>query len=318
MVSRRRIKRSLRTNFNPGAYWYYDRAKLRLAQLAHLPGLLAGGRLDRPIFIVGAPRSGTTLLYTIVRAHRDLAHWRPSEAHEVWEADYHPMLRAWRSNVLTEEDVEPGAAARIRRSLYLVAGPRKRLVDKTPRNVLRIPFIDALFPNAHYVYLLRDGRENVNSLINAWRSDRYKTYLLPEPHRIPGTDPRWWKFVLYPGWREDLDGPLEVVCARQWVFSNDFVLAARSRIEPGRWHEVRYEDLADDPVGEVARLLDELGLRRDPSVLAQAERARTVPVNAVTPPERGKWRRENPDEVRAVVPLIKATAEAMGYELDAD
>ena len=313
MTSRRAIKKSLHTNFNRDLGWYRVRTKLRAIQAAHLPLLIGGAKLDRPIFVIGAPRSGTMLLYTVLREHRALAHWLPTEAHEVWEADYHPMLRGWESNVLRAEDLTPEAAARIRRSFFLLTGKSKRLIDKTPRNVMRVPFIDAVFPDARYVYLVRDGRENVNSLINAWRSPRYRTYRLPEPHAIPGTDPQWWKFVLYPGWRDDVNGPLEVICAKQWSSSNEHVLQAIAGIDKQRYTHVRYEDLVDRPEDEVGRILRFLELDADPAVVARAATTRSTPINTVTPPERGKYKRENPDEIAAVEPLIAPLMQRLGY-----
>jgi LPS sulfotransferase NodH len=286
---------------------------MRLRQASHLRALWAGARVREPIFIIGAPRSGTSLLYSILRSAPGLSHW-PGEAHEVWEADYHPALRGWTSNVLDASDVTPEAAARIRRRFVLVAGSRSRLIDKTPRNSLRVTFIEALFPDATYVWLRRDGRDNVNSLINAWRTPRYRTYELPEPHSIPGVDPRWWKFVLYPGWRDDVRGPLEVVCARQWTWSNDLALEGSCGIAPERWIETRYEDLVDAPEAVCERLLDRLGLPFAPKVRARASALSSTPVNVVTPPERGKWRRENAAEIGAIGGLIEPTMRRLGYD----
>jgi Sulfotransferase family len=312
-VDRRALRRSLSTNFTPSFKDRLGRVRLRARQLSHVPALVTGASLDRPIFIVGAPRSGTALLFNVVRASSRLAHW-PGEAHEVWEADYHPALRGWESNVLDANDVTPEAAARIRRSFLLLAGSRKRLIGKTPRNSLRIPFVDALFGDARYVFLRRDGRDNVNSLINAWRSPRYRTYELPEPHRIPGADPRWWKFVLYPGWRDDLGGPLEVVCAKQWKSSNDFALSGAESIPLERWLEVSYEDFTQRPVEETGRLMDLLELPYEQDVRERAAAALSTPINVVTPPERGKWRRENPKEIDRIMPLIAETMGALGYK----
>ena len=315
--SRRQIKKSLRTTFDPGLRFRKERVILRSQQVLHAPALLTGARVDRPIFVIGAPRSGTMLLYTVLRTSSKLAHWRPTEAHEVWEADYHPALRGWESNALTAGDLTDEAAARIRRSFLLVTGTGKRLIDKTPRNVLRVPFMDAVFPDARYIYLKRDGRDNVNSLINAWRSPRYRTYELPEPHSIPGVDPRWWKFVLFPGWRDFLQGPLEVVCAEQWVASNEHVMRARSGIDASRWTEIHYEDLVERPVEEVQRLLEFCDLPFEIEVRDRAAAVSTTPINTVTPPEKGKWRRENPDEIASITPRIAPTMEALGYRLDA-
>jgi hypothetical protein len=311
--TRRALVKSLRTNLEPDARFRLERARLRARQASHVPALLAGGSLTRPIFVVSAPRSGSHLLFGILRASSRLRTWRPSEAHEVWEADHHPALRGWDSNVLHASDVTPSSAARIRRTFFLVAGSRHRLLDKTPRNSLRLPFVDAIFPDAVYVFLHRDGRDNVNSLVNAWRSPRYRTYELPEPHAIPGTDRRWWKFVLYPGWRADRGGPLEVVCAKQWTVPNEHILRARRTLPQARAIDVRYEDLVDRPVEEVARLLEFLELPFEPALRARAEAVRTTPVNVVTPPERGKWRRENPAEIERVSDLIAPLMEKLGY-----
>lgn len=311
-LDRKAIKKSLRTNFDPGPRDRLNRALLRARQAAHLPALWAGGKLDRPVFVIGAPRSGTSLLYSILRTSPALAHW-PGEAHEVWEADFHPALREWSSNVLTAEDARGEAAERIRRSFLLVAGTRRRLIDKTPRNALRVDFVDALFPDALFVFLQRDGRDNVNSLINAWRTPRYRTYELPRPHSIPGVDPKWWKFVLYPGWKADTAGPVEVVAARQWHLSNDHALETGRRLDPRRWIPVRYEDLVERSVDEVARLARALDVEYAEPMRAKAAALSTTPVNVVTPPERGKWRRENPAEIEAILSLIAPTMKTLGY-----
>ena len=310
---RKEIRRSLRTNFNPGPRDRLNRVLLRGRQAVHVPSLVVGGELDRPIFIIGAPRSGTSLLYAILRTSSHLAHW-PGEAHEVWEADYHPALRGWSSNALTAADIEPRAANRIRRQFFLVAGRSKGLIDKTPRNAQSVFFIDALFPDARYVYLKRDGRDNINSLINAWRTPRYRTYQLPEPHQIPGVDPNWWKFVLYPGWQEDRSGPLEVVCAKQWTFSNEGALDGGGAIPGERWNEIRYEDLVADPENEIGRLMVALELPYEEPVRARAAATRDTPINIVTPVERGKWRKENPAEIAAIQELIAPTMRKLGYE----
>lgn len=310
-MNKRALRASLRTNLNPGLRFYLGRARMRMHQALNVPALLRGGRVERPIFVVGAPRSGTHMLFLILRRSSALDHWRPTEAHEVWEYDYHPAFRGWDSNVLGADDLVPEAADRIRRRFFLVTGPRRTLLDKTPRNSLRIPFVDGVFPDARYIFLRREGPDNVNSLINAWRSHRYRTYELPEPHSIPGVDPRWWKFVLYPGWRNDRSGPLEVVSARQWIVCTEHLLDAADAVGPDRWIEVDHESLVDDPVGEVGRLMEWLDLPYGEEVRAGAAASKTAPVNTVTPPGRGKWRRENPAEIESVLPLMRPTMDRL-------
>jgi hypothetical protein len=314
-ANRRALRKNLRTPYSPTVKWWRSRVTLRVRQAAHVPALLRGATLDRPVFIIGAPRSGTSMLYSILRSSSRLAHWG-GEAHEVWESDYHPSLRGWESNVLDASDLSPASAARIRRDFFLATGSRRRFIDKTPRNVLRVPFIEALFPDARYVFLKRDGRDNVNSLINAWRVPRYRTYELPEPHSIPGVESRWWKFMLYPGWRQDVRGPLEVVCAKQWQASYDHALTAFEDIDEARRVDIRYEELVERPVEEIGRLMRFLDLPLEEGVRERAEAAKTKAINYVTLPERGKWRRENPLEIEAIIPLIAPTMSKLGDPLD--
>ena len=313
----RAVRKSLSTNFEPGPRHHLNRIKLRLRQAAHLPALWSGGKLDRPIFIIGAPRSGTSILFSVLRSSDHVAHW-PGEAHEVWEADHHPALTGWGSNALDAADASPETVERIGREFFLVSGPNKRLIDKTPRNALCVPFVDRIFPDARFVFLIRDGRDNVNSLINAWRTPRYRTYQLPEPHSIPGVDPRWWKFVLYPGWRDDTGGSVEKVCARQWVSSNEHALDAFADLPRSRWTKVRYEELVERPDAAIARVLSFLELPHDAGVMSRAAALNRTPINVVTPPERGKWRKENPAEIEAVLPLLAPTMERLGYSPDED
>ena len=311
---RKELQRSLRTDFDPSAKLRLIRAAHAAKRLRNVPALLTGGAVHEPVFIIGAPRSGTSLLYAILRRSSALKHW-PGESHEIWEADYHPALRGWESNHLDASDISEEAVARIRRSFFLVTGRKHRLLDKTPRNALRVDFVATLFPDARFVYIKRDGRENVNSLINAWRTPRYRTYELPEPHAIPGVDPKWWKFVLYPGWRADRDGPLERVTAQQWIHSNEEAMASFAQLDRSRWLELRYEDLIDEPVEKVGEVMGFLDLPYGSEVRAKAAATSTTPINTVTPPERGKWRKENPTEIAAIEGLLRPTMEKMGYEI---
>jgi LPS sulfotransferase NodH len=314
--SRSEIRKSLRTTWDPDWKWFIPRVKLRARQALHAPALVTGADVKRPIFVLGAPRSGTTLLFRILQASSRVATWWPGEAHEVWEAEHHPALRGWTSNELGADDATPETVKRIVREFYLTVGGRKRLLDKTPRNSLRVQWVDAIFPDATYVFLKRDGRDTVNSLINAWRSPRYKTYQLPEPLSVPGVDGRWWKFVLYPGWEADRSAPVERIAAKQWSASIEGILAAREGIDDSRWTEISYEDLVDDPVSEAERLTKFLDLPFEQEVRSKAEGLKTTAYNTVTPPERGKWRRENPEEIRSILSVIEPAMTKLGYSME--
>jgi hypothetical protein len=91
-----------------------------------------------------------------------------------------------------------------------------RVLEKTPKNALRVPFIDRVFPQAHFVYLYRDVRETLASMIEAWQSGRFVTY--PE---LPDWRGPPWSLLLVPGWRELAGKPVAEIVAAQWQATTD-------------------------------------------------------------------------------------------------
>ena len=192
----------------------------------------------------------------------------------------------------------------------------RRFLDKTPENCLRISYLDTLFPDARFVFLRRRAADNVNSLMEAWRArPRFVKYRLPEPlEGIAPLDGERWSFALIPGWRELRHAPLEEVCARQYVASNEAVLGAREAHDPGRWLEVSYEDLVGSPVREARRLFEALGVALTPAVESFAQSLDRRPgATAITPPKRDKWREQNAAAIERILPLVEPTERRLGY-----
>lgn len=189
-----------------------------------------------------------------------------------------------------------------------------RLLEKTPENCLRLPFLLALFPDARVIYLTREGPANVNSLIEGWKQPHlFPGYQVPTELEIPGYTRNRWAFTLIPGWRELTDRPLEEICAWQWIRCNEAVLNHRERTRgEGPYLTVRQEDLVEDPVlvlGQIAAFIDidfEHNLGRFRSGLPR--------VNAVTKPDPHKWRKQNPGAIRRILPLIEPMMERLGYD----
>lgn len=190
-----------------------------------------------------------------------------------------------------------------------------RLLEKTPENCLRLPFLLALFPDARIIYLTRGGPDNVNSLMEGWRQPHiFSGYQVPQPVRIPGDTRGRWAFTLIPGWQKLLDRPLEEVCAWQWIRCNEAVLEHReSGVAP--YLTVRYEDLVAEPAPVLRRLATfaNLDYERDLSRFA-----RQLPrINVVSTPGREKWRRQNPDAICRILPLIAPMMDRLDYPLPA-
>jgi hypothetical protein len=266
----------------------------------------------QPIFLIGCPRSGTSLLYAILQSSPELA-GLPGEGHILWESLHHPKYHGWESNALGPEHAKKLDRDFSYAAIRALSG-RRRFLDKTPKNSLRVPYLAALFPDADFIFLRRRGADNVNSLIQGWRAHpRFVTYTLPAESGSNGRV-RDWSFVLIPGWRELEGAPVEEICARQYVCCNEAGLAAANMIDPRRWTSVAYEDLVARPEEEVARILDRLGLALMPEIKSTAARLDELSINTVTPPKPGKWRVENPAAIARILPVIAEVERKLGYE----
>ncbi len=120
-------------------------------------------KLVRPVILLGAPRSGTSLLADVLAAHPDVALLR--EPRLVWRYG-----NDGRSDQLRPEHARPQVIDHIHRSFasVLVETGATRLVEKTPANSVRPWFVDAVFPDACYVHITRNGWAAVPAIRTFW------------------------------------------------------------------------------------------------------------------------------------------------------
>lgn len=184
------------------------------------------------------------------------------------------------------------------------------LLEKTPENCLRLPFLAALFPDARIIFLTRDGRANVHSLLEGWRQPHlFPGYRTPIPVTSPGQTRGRWAFTLIPGWRDLVDRPLEEVCARQWVACNAAVLDYTATPGALPMLTARYEDLVAAPDVTLTRIAHFLDL--PPESLPALGRA-LPEVNVVSRPGAEKWRVEE-EAITRVQPIIASMMSRLGY-----
>jgi len=265
--------------------------------LTPLDGLLAlmsakrkaGIIIDKPIFIIGVERSGTTLLYSILANHPDL-YWLsrldsalpsnpcisslvrqllspisvksayiaipgtislsqgmlpPSECLPYWR-----QIFKWgdEANYLIEDDrfTEADVDERIKRFLHedlklrLLWMQKKRLLFKQPGFSLKVRFINAVFPDALFLHIIRDPFMNCLSLVRAKEAGHEKFWGI----KIPG----WRNLLAADKW---LQAAIQIHTTLE-IIEEDI---RKARIEE-RYLRLKYEDLIGSPYESLRRVLD--------------------------------------------------------------
>jgi Sulfotransferase family len=155
---------------------------------------------DRLIFLIGAPRSGTTLLARILAAHSEVyargePHLITPLAHlgyfaNVQKAPYDPInaeqaIRDFVAGLPRGEDDYLDALRAYSDTMYermLATAPGKRyFLDKTPAYALVAPFLQRLYPRARYVVLVRHPLAILTSWVSSFFDGKYDVALAHNP-----------------------------------------------------------------------------------------------------------------------------------------
>ncbi|GMR14634.1 MAG: hypothetical protein BMS9Abin30_0239 [Gammaproteobacteria bacterium] len=270
---------------------------------------------DRPVIILAAPRSGSTLLFETLAKATEV--WTiGGESHQIIEGlvELSPGSGRVNSNRLTAGDateqtinaIQKDFTRRLRdrqgrRWSESLGIKRLRFLEKTPKNALRQPFLDKIFPGAYYIYLYRDPRENISSMMDAWESGRWVTY--------PGLE-NWsglpWSLLLPPGWERLSGCPLEQVCAFQWEAANRIILDDLSGLPPQRWTAIDYGSLTQTSDAAVRRLCAYLEISVDEKLSAKLAKPLPLARFTLSRPKPEKWRK-NEAAIHSVLDSVQAT-----------
>ena len=291
---------------------------------------LSADRLQRPVFVVGSPRSGTTLLqnllcrdpsvYKLGRESRFL--WHRLGGQEVtgrfpgresvaaaYLAETYRGDRPWTQaeqrrwalrcasqgtpsqyldlshdllDELSTEVVGPFASAVQTETAPFTLPPIDpvwatdttgpvRLVDKDTGHCWRLPELSMAFPDARFIFVVRDPLDAIRSLVAGWRHPTwFFTYPVDRDLRIRGYSDqfawgqRWWNFNLFPGWESLVDATIEEVGAEQWAAALRPVIEhGLPLVEQGRAMVTTYEAVVADPPGTLRRIAEFSGLDAD-------------------------------------------------------
>lgn len=282
---------------------------------------------DRPVFIISAPRAGSTLLFETLCQFRDI--WSVgTESHDIIEAipELHPAANNFSSNRLTEASALPSVGNALRdgfvrqlrdrsKSAYLnlpvKERPQKiRFLEKTPKNALRVPFLKAVFPDGLFIFLYREPRGNISSMMEGWRSQRFVSS--PQP---PGWAKKNWSFFLIPGWESLQNCSIPEIAARQWQTANSYIWDDLQSIPSSSWYPIKYQNLIDAPQKVIREISKFAGLSWDRGI--EERLSQSLPTSAVTlsKPSPDKWRK-NEKEILEVLPIVKPVAKAIENKLN--
>lgn len=275
-----------------------------------------------PIFLLGCPRSGTTLMQLMLHAHPRLvvppenryvlpAYERRAEWGDLGEPANRARLAKFvvaHSRSFTQLGLNPkevraaltaapptlGSVLDAAMRCFVAQAGAARWCDKRPMYVRHVPALLRLFPDAQFLHLVRDGRAAAASL-----------------NRMT-----WF--------RGDLDQAIGT-----WLLAMEHADAARERLGPDRWLDLSYEALVTDPEPELRRVCSFLGEDFAPAMLEPGAVAREVVADRKTwhantagpllTERTASWRRELP---AADIAFLEAVAgrrlTAAGYPLSGD
>ncbi|MEU4692862.1 sulfotransferase [Actinoplanes sp. NPDC023714] len=230
---------------------------------------------DRPIFVVGCPRSGTTMLQLMLHAHPRIAlppesrfllpaYERRHEYGDLGTPEQRRALAEWivasphfddlglaAPDVVEAVVAAPptlGSAFGTIFKMYAARFGKPRWGDKRPSYLRNLPIILRLFPDAQIINILRDGRDCVASL------------------------------------KETPWGPADFgKLVDTWARSADASMRAARLYPADVYHQVRYEDLCADPAVHLQGICAFLGEEYDPAM------ARPSKMAPVAVPEYKTW-----------------------------
>jgi len=178
---------------------------------------------------------------------------------------------------------------------YAAARGKQRWGDKTPMYMSRLGLLERLFPTALYIHVVRDGRDAARSFLEMPAG--LVTESWAHPRSVAGF-------------------------ACQWRTEVGDAVSLGRRLGPGRYHELRYEELAADPEGTLRPVAEFAGLEFDVAMLAYPGTldlaAKPHQARLAQPPTAGvrDWRTGMPAaDVAAFEAVAGDTLAACGYQV---
>ncbi|MDO6719308.1 sulfotransferase [Psychrosphaera sp. 1_MG-2023] len=264
---------------------------------------------DRPIIILAAPRSGSTLLFETLMATKNL-YSIGGESHAVIEhiPELSTVANGYISNTLTKNHATSDVTFLLKQRFSMGLRDREgrppnkqqavRFLEKTPKNALRVEFLNHVFPDALFIHLVRDPLPNISSIIEAWQSGRFRTY-----PQLPGFNGEW-SLLLPDNWQTMVGSPVEKIASFQWHACNHSITESLKNISENRKITINYADLLANPLEMVNRLLQFSGLVLDQHLEAKVTQPLATSRYTVSKPNEVKWHK-HADDILQYAPQLQ-------------
>ncbi len=267
-------------------------AQYRLAMRLPMPQIV-----EKPVFVLGTGRSGTTILGKVMGMHKDLLFLNEPKA--LWHAacpidDVMGNYQLGEARYALDETHADSDTARAIRRLYsyaLCITNSGRVLDKYPEMIFRVPFVRTIFPDAKLLLLVRNGYDALRS-ITTW-SEKAGRETEQGLEDWWGLDRRKWNLLVRDvvaqdealADRAEAIGKLtrhEDMAAVEWVVTMRTALRLMEA-SPESLHVVRFESLCTEPERELLEACAFCELELDQTFIDYAKRTLSpVPARAVT------------------------------------
>ena len=204
-------------------------------------------KTDKPIFILGLPRSGTSLVEQILASHSKVFGGGEVDISRLFEETCQSKThRPFPLDIDKLQASELQSATRLYVERLAMLSPQsRRITDKLPHNFLRIGWLLAMLPNASIVHCERDAKDTCLSIYQQWFNDAH------------GYATELESLGMYHGYYQEL-------------------MAYWHQLMPGRIHRISYEELIRSPEKTTSALLDYCNLNFEDACLKPHQTQRTV------------------------------------------
>jgi hypothetical protein len=293
-----------------------------------LTGSGAGADVSAPVFVVGPPRCGTTLMARLIGRHETM--FMPGETHYM-----HDVFGSRTSDELAGNPHEQARVLSRLRTLYgrynealdqqrverlfadteawsedyfalrdhgevfdwfmrlqMRASGKSRWGNNAPKDIFRVRDVLTMFPDARFVICVRDPRDFLTSYKFKWRATT--------PEHVERL-----KKLYHP-----------VLTSLVWRASVKRIKDIEHSVHPDRYVVVKYENLVDQPEMELSRVCECVGIEYFPEMLEITENnsSRASAEGGIFSSSVGSWRREiDPAETNAALLVCWNQLGRLGY-----